>query len=172
MCQSPEVRNDCPLPLSTTHSSVRAHALLAPLLWFLFGSVVLIIGLTFLSPWTDEYTVRTGAKNACNAVIKNTKQQAGVVWEPGFLSAARQGGVNLTPQQYSFEAHVTEHKDNIGSQLLALAGQLPEPSWTCEADIVYEANTPWVVVSFFYPQLKPLHQIRRIHLVHTVKDKY
>jgi hypothetical protein len=172
MCQSPEVTNETLRPLSTTRSRMRAHGLLAPLLWFLFAVVVLVVGLTFLSPWTDEYTVRTGAKTACNAVIKNQKEKAGVVWEPAFLSAARRGGVNLTAQQYSFDAHPTEHKENIVSQLLALAGKLPEPSWTCDAEIVYEANTPWVMVSFFYPQLKPLHQVRRIRLEHTVKDSY
>ena len=120
----------------------------------LFAVVVLVM--TWLTPWTASYEVKTAAKTACNEVIKQKKGYGDDKWAEVFMRKATAAGVKLKPGQFAFSAELLP---NLGIN-------------RCHYKIAWKSVTPWVILSDLFDDLPPLTLIYRIDDVHEVNQSF
>jgi hypothetical protein len=116
-------------------------------------TLVVLVG-SFVGPFTTEYEVKTAARVACNeyrqAVRSNSDTRD---WEKTFINGARQAGVQLGPNQYSFE---------LGNDYEYA---------TCKIRVKWFEQVPLFLIADA-TDIKPIKYLHDINYEHRVRKKY
>jgi hypothetical protein len=71
--------------------------------------VLIYVGVSYTLPFAHAYDVKTAIKTACVEYVRETRnkeyQEDAAKWPTNFTTALNRLGLDLTPDQYSFEIH-------------------------------------------------------------------
>ena len=109
--------------------------------------VVVVLGGTYLTPWSAEYEVKTAARIACSHLITVAKyNDTKNPWEENFIRKSNAAGVRLKKGQYLFDMKEVKN----------------EGVWRCHFKAAWRSSTPWMLVSAVFPEAPPLEYVNRI----------